>query len=510
MSKITFNSLGLSAQILKAVNTMGFEYPSEIQEQAIPILLRQKNKDFIGQAQTGTGKTAAFVIPLLERIDLSADHVQALILAPTRELANQVEAEIKKLGQFTGVRSTCVYGGSSYQKQIKALRKDKAQIVVGTPGRVIDLINKDILKINKADYCILDEADEMLNMGFFEDIKTVLDLFHSKRKLVMFSATMPASILELIERSFREYDLVKIKKKSLSNEDIEQKYFVVKNKYFAESLARLIDIESDVYGIVFCQTKVETREVGSELRARGYEVEILNGDMGQFERDLAMRNFKDKKVNLMVCTDVAARGIDVNNLTHVFNYGLPQDNESYVHRIGRTGRAGMKGKAYTIVGPRKAYAIRGIERHINRRIELDKLPSVDKLKMKLVDKELEQTKPLLEAMEVKGEDFKTDDSFELFAEKFSHLSQVELLKLMFTWKFNKSLRQYDSLPIIEAEESSSRDNTRRGRRRQASGSGSSRGRSRSRSQSQDSRGRRSRNSRDGRKKLSTSKYRKKS
>ena len=302
----------------------------------------------------------------------------------------------------------------------------------------------------------------------------------------------------------------------MSNEDIEQKYFIVKNKYFAESLARLIDIETDVYGIVFCQTKVETREVGAELRARGYEVEILNGDMGQHERDLAMRNFKDKKVNLLVCTDVAARGIDVNNLTHVFNYGLPQDNESYVHRIGRTGRAGMKGKAYTIVGPRKAYAVRGIERHINKKIALDKLPSVNKLKMKLVDKELEQAQPLLEAMEVKGEDFKTDDSYKLFAEKFSHLSHVELLKLMFTWKFNKSLRQYDNLPAIEAEESASRDNTSRGRNRNRRSGGSSGRRSASgggRDRSQRGRSRRTSGSRDGgasKKKLSSSNYRKRS
>lgn len=451
MSQMTFKDLNLSPNIIKAVDEMGYEHPSDIQEQAIPVLLENNEKDFIGQAQTGTGKTAAFVIPLLEKMDVNLDHVQALILAPTRELANQVENEIKKLSKFTKFRSTCVYGGASYDKQITALKRDKAQIVVGTPGRVIDLMKKGFLKLENAQFCILDEADEMLNMGFFEDIKIVLDSFSDQRKLIMFSATMPKDILKLIERSFNEYDLIKVQNKSLSNDDIEQKYFVVKNKYFSESLARLIDFAPDVYAIVFCQTKVETREVGEELRRRGHYVEVLNGDMGQFERDRAMRNFKERKVNLMVCTDVAARGIDVTNLTHVFNYGLPQDNESYVHRIGRTGRAGMKGKAYTIVGPRKAYAIRGIERHINKKIELDKLPSVGQLKVQLVGKELETVEQILSAIERKGSEFQADPAYEVFKGKFSHLEHEDLMKLMFTWKFNKVLREYDDLSDIESE-----------------------------------------------------------
>lgn len=460
---LTFKQLNINSNILKSLDEMGFENPTEIQEKAIPMLART-TKDFVGQAQTGTGKTAAFVIPLLEKIDFSNDNVQALILAPTRELANQVEKEIHKLGKFTPVRSTCVYGGTSYDKQIYALKREMPHIVVGTPGRVIDMINRRVLKLEHADFCVLDEADEMLNMGFFEDIQIILNTFKETRQLVMFSATMPAAILKLIGNSFRDYNMVKIERQSLSNDDIEQKYFVVRDKHHKEALARLIDnAEEDVYGIVFCRTKIETREVGDELKNRGYSVEVLNGDMGQAERDFAMRNFKERKVNIMVCTDVAARGIDVTNLTHVFNFGLPQDDESYVHRIGRTGRAGMKGRAYTIIGPKKAFAMKKIERHINKRIEMAKLPTVIELKKKVVKQELVSAKQIFDAIQVKGEGFKTDESFDMFKSQFGDLSSDELLKLMFTWKFNKIIRHYNNLEDIEQTvETGGRDNGRGG------------------------------------------------
>jgi ATP-dependent RNA helicase DeaD len=445
----TFKELKVAANILKVIEEMGYKRPTEIQEKAIPMLL-ESEQDFVGQAQTGTGKTAAFVIPLLQKIDFENPNVQALILTPTRELAGQVESEIKKLGKYTNISSTCIYGGTGYEKQIHALKHSKPQIVVGTPGRVLDLLKKRNLKLEKASYCVLDEADEMLNMGFFEDVQVILDKFKNKKQLMMFSATMPKAIINLINKSFNDHKVVKVEKKSLSNDDIDQKYFIVRDKHFKEALARLIDHAQDIYGIVFCRTKIETREVGDDLKKRGQSVEVLNGDMGQAERDLAMKNFKTKKVNIMVCTDVAARGIDVNNLTHVFNYGLPRDNESYVHRIGRTGRAGMKGKAFTIVGPRSANAIKNIEKHINKNVHLSKLPSVEDLKRNIVKKDMDNAQHILSAIKSKGKDFKTEASFELFEKQFGDLDQEELLKVMFTWKFNKDMRHYNNLADIES------------------------------------------------------------
>lgn len=448
MSNSLFKDLKLSPDIQKAIDELGFTTPTEIQEKAIPVL-NSTDRDFVGQAQTGTGKTLAFVAPLLSKIDYKCNYVQAIVLAPTRELANQVEEEIVKLGKYTSIKSTCIYGGTGYDKQIEALKKERPQIVVGTPGRVIDMINKGHLKLDKAKYCILDEADEMLTMGFFEDVQIVLSKFKKNRQLMMFSATMPKPIIRLIKNEFNNPLIEKIEKKTLSNDDIEQKYFVVRDKHFKEALARLIDDARDVYGIVFCRTKIETKEVGDDLKKRGMSVDILNGDMGQTERDHSMRNFKNKKVNILVCTDVAARGIDIDNLTHVFNYGLPRDNESYVHRIGRTGRAGMKGKAYTIVGPKSDYAIKNIERHIKDEIEFSKLPSVEDLKRNLVEREVDAASQILSAIKLKGEDFKTEVAFDLMVENFGDLSQDELLKLMFVWKFNKEMRHYNNLSDIE-------------------------------------------------------------
>ncbi|MDA9793315.1 DEAD/DEAH box helicase [Bacteriovoracaceae bacterium] len=454
MSEITFKGLNLNTDVLRAIDEMGFSTPTEIQASAIPLLM-ETTKDFIGQAQTGTGKTAAFVIPLLEKIDFSNPNVQALILSPTRELANQIELEIKKLGKYTAAKSTCVYGGTGYESQVRALKRDLPQIVVGTPGRVIDLMKKKILKVDQASYCVLDEADEMLNMGFFEDVQIILDLFNKQRQLIMFSATMPRPILKLIDKSFDAYELVQIAKKSLSNADIEQKYFMVKPRYFKEALSRLLDTTPKHYAIVFCRTKIETKEVGDDLKKRGYSVEVLNGDMGQTERDHAMRKFKERKVNIMVCTDVAARGIDVTCLTHVFNYGLPQDNESYVHRIGRTGRAGEKGKAYTIVSGKNAFTMKRLERHINGKIEIGVLPTIEGLKLNIVENEMKTASSILEAIQSKDGEFKIDDSFSIFSETFSELGKEDLLKLMFTWKFNKALRAYNNMASIEDKASGS-------------------------------------------------------
>jgi ATP-dependent RNA helicase DeaD len=445
---MNFQDMGILPEVLKSIEELGYTEPTEFQVKSIPVL-NNTEKDFVGQSHTGTGKTAAFVVPLLNRINFESRKIQALIITPTRELAHQVENEISKLGKYTQVKSACVYGGTAYEKQIANLEKTKPQIVVGTPGRLIDMIEKGHLDLADVDYCVLDEADEMLTMGFLEDVHTILDSVKNEKQLFMFSATMPKAILKLIARSFGEHNIVKIEKESVSNEDIDQKYFVVRDKFFKEALARLIDNTSDLYGIVFCRTKIETKEVGDDLKKRGRSVEVLNGDMGQLERDQAMRNFKSKRVNILVCTDVAARGIDIANLTHVFNYGPPRDNESYVHRIGRTGRAGLKGSAFTIIGHRSESIITKLERHINKKIEKSKLPTLAELKQKLVERELDGVGYILEAIRTKGDDFKIEESFSMFKDHFSELSDEELLKVMFVWKFNKEMRHYNNLTHIE-------------------------------------------------------------
>lgn len=444
----SFKDLNINKEILRALEDMGFENPSEIQEKAIPALLNS-NGDFIGQAQTGTGKTAAFVIPILQKISMSSRDVQAVILAPTRELAVQVESEIQKIGKYMNVVSACIYGGVSYDKQIKQLRNDQPHIVVGTPGRVLDMINKKMLKLHATSFCVLDEADEMLKMGFFDDVTMILERLSSKKQMVMFSATMPKPILELIRTNFSEPEIVTIEKKMVSNENIEQKFIVVKERYFSEALSRIISVEEDVYAMVFCKTKMETKRVGDELSALGLSVEVMNGDMGQNERDLVMRNFKDKKMNILVCTDVAARGIDVNNLTHVFNFGLPQSDDCYIHRIGRTGRAGLKGQSYTIVSPAQMGGLKRMMRNLRLEIRETKVPSAEMIKNKMVEKEIVALSSLITAMQEKGDDFKVDEVFEKFQAQFTDLSKDQILKLMFTWKFNKTIRQLNNLPALE-------------------------------------------------------------
>jgi ATP-dependent RNA helicase DeaD len=447
VSQKTFQDFSLDENLLLALDKLGFVYPTDIQEKAIPEILKSSN-DFVGQAQTGTGKTFAFAIPLLQKIDHASLKVQALILAPTRELAQQVEVEIQKLTIHQDIKSICLFGGTEFEPQLRGLQSNP-QIVVGTPGRVLDLLKKKKLKLDSAKICVLDEADEMLTMGFIEDVEVILDYFNGNRQLIMFSATMPNKITTLIKSIFRKPTFVKIENVSLSNDDIEQSYFVVKDKHFKEALGRLISDADDIYAMVFCRTKLETKVVADDLKKRGHSVEVLNGDMGQAERDDAMNNFKKKKVNIMVCTDVAARGIDVDTLTHVINYGPPRDNESYVHRIGRTGRAGLKGKAYTIIGPGSVSDIKSLEGHLNKKIEKKSLPSISSLIENLVKKEVLAAGFIKDAIQSKGDDFKIDPSFVIVEEEFAELSKEEILKLMFVWKFNKEMRHLNNLSDIE-------------------------------------------------------------
>ena len=443
-----FEDFGLSPQLYKAINDLGYVEPTEIQCKTIPLLL-EKDIDFVGQAQTGTGKTAAFGLPLIHKIDPQLAHIQAVVLTPTRELARQVSADLKSFACHSKVNVTAIYGGTSYEGQLRDLRRDKPQIIVGTPGRIIDLMKQRVLKFENIRYVVLDEADEMLNMGFLEDVQQILQAMSEKRNLWMFSATMPPPILKLMEKMFHNPQIIQGSKNNVSSENIEQRYYLVKQKYHNEALCRLIESETDMYGIVFCRTRMATRELADELMLRGYRIETLHGEMNQVSRDAAMQRFKKKTSKLMICTDVAARGIDIDRVSHVINFDLPQDLETYIHRIGRTGRAGLKGVAISLVDPRSFSKIKRLEQFTKRQIIRHKLPSTAEMKTKLVSLKLQKLSPLAETVTEKGDDFRLDPTFSMFKSSLEHLSSEELLKLMFTWNLKEPLRRYDLMSDLD-------------------------------------------------------------
>jgi ATP-dependent RNA helicase DeaD len=371
--KIRFDSLPLSEGIQEAVKEMGFEFASPIQSEAIPYVL--EGRDVIGQAQTGTGKTAAFGIPMIEHIVPFEKFVQAIILCPTRELAVQVSEEMKKLSKFTkGVWVTTVYGGDSIDRQIKSL-KAGANIVVGTPGRVIDLIERRALKLQQASMIVLDEADEMLDMGFREDIESILQEMPNERQTVLFSATMSKPIMALTSRYLTEPKLVKVVKNEITNVNIEQLYFDVKGRAKMEVTTRLIDFYALKLMLIFCNQKKRVDEVVEELVSRGYAAEGLHGDLRQSQRTQVMNRFRNGNVCILVATDVAARGLDVDNVDAVINYDIPLDEEYYVHRIGRTGRAGKFGKAFTLVVGSERNRLREIMNYTKVKIDKGVIPS---------------------------------------------------------------------------------------------------------------------------------------
>ncbi|HRP39447.1 MAG TPA: DEAD/DEAH box helicase [Chitinophagales bacterium] len=368
-----FKALGLSETTLSALEKKGFEEPTPIQAQTIPLLLSGQ-RDIVGQAQTGTGKTAAFGLPLIELLDDSNKKVQALILAPTRELAIQVAEEINSFRGEKKLFVLPVYGGQSYELQIRGLKRG-TQIVVGTPGRIRDHIEKRTLDLSHVTHVVLDEADEMLNMGFQEEVEEILKSVPQERRMLLFSATMPSAILKLAKRFMHEYDLIEVKKEQLTTPLTEQIYFEVKDHERFDALCRIIDVQPQFYGIVFCRTKVETDDVARRLGDRGYDADPIHGDITQAQREKVLRAFKTKKTRILVATDVAARGIDVNDLTHVVNFHLPQDPEAYVHRIGRTGRAGKEGTAITFISPSELRGLLFIQKIAKAKIKKEKLPN---------------------------------------------------------------------------------------------------------------------------------------
>jgi|DewCreStandDraft_5_1066085.scaffolds.fasta_scaffold00228_64 ATP-dependent RNA helicase DeaD len=368
-----FAAFGLSAEVRRAIADLGFEEPSPVQAQAIPLLLQ--GRDVIAQALTGSGKTAAFGIPMAERLDPTVGAVQGLVLTPTRELAVQVADQLYRLGRYRGLRVLPIYGGQPIDRQLRALGAG-AQVLVATPGRLMDHLRRGSVALHRTRFAVLDEADEMLNMGFLEDVEWILGRLPGERQTALFSATMPEPVRALAQRYLRDPVLVELgRPRGAPVPTVSQRYYEVPGRYKFEALVRLLDVERPGLALVFCATKRGVDEVAEALRSRGYEVEALHGDMSQTVRDRALRAAREGRVEVLVATDVAARGLDVEHISHVINYDLPQDAETYVHRIGRTGRAGRTGEAITFVTPWELREFRLIERIVGTRIQRAEIPT---------------------------------------------------------------------------------------------------------------------------------------
>jgi ATP-dependent RNA helicase DeaD len=380
MTASAFSELGLSPAILKAVDQLGYEKPAPIQAAAIPVLL--SGKDIIGQSHTGSGKTAAFGLPAVELVDAASIRTQVLILCPTRELALQVAEEIYKFAAFKRrVHSVPIYGGQSYDRQIRALQHG-AQIVIGTPGRLLDHLNRGTLDLTRVKMVVLDEADEMFDMGFRDDIQRILETVPTDRQLVCFSATFSRPIQELILRFTRNPETIRIEHKQLTVPTVEQTYYDVRGRSKTEALTRLIDLNDIKLAIIFCNTKKMVDQLTDELIARGYSAERIHGDISQAQRERAIGKFRNSQLEFLIATDVAARGVDVENVEVVFNYDLPWDEEDYVHRIGRTGRAGRFGRAISLVEGREIYKLQSIERFTRSKIQRRQVPSREEIEEK--------------------------------------------------------------------------------------------------------------------------------
>ena len=429
MNDKSFLDLGVSEATLKALDKKGFTSPSAIQTLVIPELLKERT-NLIGQAQTGTGKTAAFAIPILETLDCDGS-VRAIVLAPTRELANQVADEMYSLRGKKEIKVLPVYGGQSIDQQIKKIKKG-IDVIVGTPGRILDLMNRKVIKLNNLEYFVLDEADEMLNMGFIEDIELILERTNEDKKMLFFSATIPDSIMKIAKKFMKDYILLKVKTKELTTNLTEQIYFEVTEGDKFEALCRVLDYVHDFYGIVFCRTKSDVDDVAQHLKGRGYDAEAIHGDITQAMRMKTLEDFKKKRINILVATDVAARGIDVNDLTHVINYSIPQEPESYVHRIGRTGRAGKKGIAITFVTPKEASKISKIQRLTKTDIKKEKIPKIEEV----ISVKKENLYACVEEIE-KEEDFGyyTGMAKELLGDKDPEVVLASLLRHMYDDEF---------------------------------------------------------------------------
>ncbi len=476
MEKLKFEDLQLDERILRAVADMGFEETSPIQGQAIPLAL--EGKDIIGQAQTGTGKTAAFGIPLLERVDPKVKKLQAIVLCPTRELAIQVAEEVRRLAKYMhGIKVLPVYGGQEIVKQIRSL-KDGTQVIIGTPGRVMDHMRRKTIRTEEVHTVVLDEADEMLNMGFLEDMETILGQLPQERQTMMFSATMPSAIQEIARKFQKDPMTVKVVKKDLTVPKVTQYYYEVKQKNKIEVLSRLLDLYAPKLSVVFCNTKKGVEEVVEALQGRGYFAEGLHGDLKQIQRDRVMNSFRNGKADILVATDVAARGIDVDDVEAVFNYDIPQDDEYYVHRIGRTGRAGREGKAFSLVVGREVYKMRDIQRYCKTRIIPQAIPSLNDITSIKVDKILDQVRDTIEDRDLN--EMIDVIEMKMIEEDYTAMELAAALLRIIMGDENEDIaessRPARSLDDLDTYKSHGNSRDRRGRRNREEISGRGRGR----------------------------------
>ncbi|MCK5536331.1 MAG: DEAD/DEAH box helicase [Bacteroidales bacterium] len=431
----TFHELGLEAEILNVLDEIKFVNPTPIQEQAIPFLL-ESNSNLIASAQTGTGKTAAFGLPIIQKIDSNINQIQALILSPTRELALQIAKDITVYSKYEKkLKTVTVYGGASIDTQIRELSRG-AHIVVGTPGRVLDLIKRKRLIVGKLRFLVLDEADEMLNMGFKDELDAILAGTPDNKQNLLFSATMPPEMERIAKKYISDAHRISVAKQNIGASTVKHQYYIVQARDRYKAIKRLVDYNTDIYGIVFCRTRMETKEVADKLMADGYNADALHGDLSQAQRDYVMGRFRKKQIQLLVATDVAARGLDVDNLSHIINYNLPDDSEIYIHRSGRTGRAGKEGISISIMHLRENSKLRSIEKMVGKRFEKKEVPQGSEIcerqlfhlinKMQNVDIEHERIAPFLPAI----------------YKKLEHLSKEEIIQGFVSMEFNRFLDYY--------------------------------------------------------------------
>ena len=451
----TFEELGVSEEIRKAIEELGFENPMPVQEEVIPYLLGNRN-DVIALAQTGTGKTAAFGIPILQKIDPKSRDTQALVLSPTRELCLQIADDLRDFSKYMkGVNVVAVYGGTSIENQIHALRHG-AQIIVATPGRLIDLMHRGKAKLEMVNNVVLDEADEMLNMGFSESINEIFEGVPEDRNTLLFSATMSHEIEKIAKSYLREYKEIVVGSRNEGAENVNHIYYLVnaKDKYLA--LKRIVDFNPKIFGIIFCRTKLDTQEIADKLIRDGYNAESLHGDLSQQQRDLTMQKFRQHLTQLLVATDVAARGLDVDDLTHVINFGLPDDIESYTHRSGRTGRAGKKGTSISIIHTREKHKMRAIEKEIGKSFVEGDIPSPKEICKKQLYKVMDQI------VKTDVNDEEIDPFMKDIKRYFEFIDKEDIIKKIVSMEFGKFLAYYADAPEIEKPSTKATREDRRG------------------------------------------------
>ncbi|TSA31592.1 MAG: DEAD/DEAH box helicase [Porphyromonadaceae bacterium] len=438
-----FEEFGLRKEILSAIAEMGFEQPTPIQEETIPYLLIP-NADMIGLAQTGTGKTAGFGLPILQQIDFGQKTIQALVLCPTRELCMQITKDMQNFSKYVPeFKIVAVYGGASIQSQIQALRAG-VHMVVATPGRAMDLLNRKLLKVQHVRWLVLDEADEMLSMGFKDDLDAILSDTPKEKQTLLFSATMPNEIREIAGKYMHDPVMISVGKKNAGAENVQHEYYVVHAKDRYQALKRVVDLHPLIYGIVFCRTRAETQEVADKLMGEGYNADVLHGDLSQAQRDFVMSRFRQKHLQLLVATDVAARGLDVNDLTHVINYNLPDELDVYIHRSGRTGRAGKTGTSISIIHTREPGKVPQLEKLLSKKFIRKQVPGG----MEICEKQLFNLIDKVETVEVN--ESQIDPFLKGIYSKLSWLERDELIKRFVSVEFNRFLSFYENAPDLNA------------------------------------------------------------